>query len=543
MNVLFITADQLRGDSLGFAGHPLVRTPNLDKLARLGVTFLQHFATCAPCAPARASMHTGMYMANHRVINNGTPLDAGLTNWAQELRQQAGMRPAVVGYVDQVPDPRELELDDPKLKRYDGGYLPGAVNLSEPSAESAPEEVLGTAEWLVKHGIAENLGPELDSIRAPGFVSWNGFQGDMNWLEVPKGAWARADAPALSSGHPAPAAYPKELSDTAVMTQQAEDFISKQAIEQQPWALHVSYLKPHAPLLAPEPFNMMYHPSQIELPMARANTAAEEAELHPFLAAAFSQDTQRPLVTGCTGPLDIDEDELKLMICSYYALISEVDENIGKLLDHLAALGQDSNTLVIFTSDHGELLGEHWLRGKMGFHDGAYHIPLVIRDPRATSSQASIVHAFTEHIDIAPTILDCMNLSVPRQFEGRSLRPFLYNPKSAPPRWRTAAHFEFDYRFHREGALLMQDHHLEPEQCAMTILRTSTRKLVLFGGGLPPLFFDLCTDPFELCDVSGRPEYTADLVQCLQDTFAWRARHNCTQLTHLCFPQMLQSAP
>merc|ERR1712032_869484 len=214
------------------------------------------------------------------------------------------------------------------------------------------------------------------------------------------------------------------------------DFISSRASESQPWALHVSYLKPHAPFLAPEPFNELYHPSEVELPAARAASFEKEAGLHPFLAAAFARDTHFPLVTGGCGPLVTDDIDLRLLTCSYYALISELDANIGRLLAHLSATGQDANTVVIFTSDHGELLGEHWLRGKLGFHDGAYRIPLIIRDPRVPSTKGAVVHAFTEAVDIAPSIMDCFGLKCPTQFEGVSLMSFIYDIASNLHGWR-----------------------------------------------------------------------------------------------------------
>ena len=131
LHVLFVTVDQWRGDCLSSAGHPVVRTPNLDRLAAGGVSFRRHFAQAAPCGPSRASLYTGMYLMNHRSVLNGTPLDARHTNVAWMARG-LGYEPALFGYTDTSVDPRTVGPDDPRLHDYEGvlpgfdpvGYLP-----------------------------------------------------------------------------------------------------------------------------------------------------------------------------------------------------------------------------------------------------------------------------------------------------------------------------------------------------------------------------------------------------------------------------------
>ena len=110
-NVLLIVADQWRGDSLGVLGHPSALTPNLDALARDGMTFRSHFGQSAPCGPARASLLTGLYVMNHRVVANGVPLDARHPTLAREVKQ-AGIDPALVGYTTTTPDPRVVGPGD-----------------------------------------------------------------------------------------------------------------------------------------------------------------------------------------------------------------------------------------------------------------------------------------------------------------------------------------------------------------------------------------------------------------------------------------------
>ena len=144
-NVLFITVDQWRGECLGAAGHPIVQTPNLDRLAAEGVLFRRHFAQAAPCGPSRASIHTGQYMMNHRSVLNGTPLDARFTNVALEVRAH-GYDPVLFGYTDASPDPRVLAADDPRLRSYEG-VLPGYRVVLD-----LPEHGAAWGEWLVGQG-------------------------------------------------------------------------------------------------------------------------------------------------------------------------------------------------------------------------------------------------------------------------------------------------------------------------------------------------------------------------------------------------------
>jgi len=122
-NVLFITADQWRGDCLGCIGHPVVETPNLNQLAMQGVLFRKHYAQAVPCGPSRASLYTGLYAMIHRSVNNGTPLNNRFTNIAREVRK-LGYDPTLFGYTDTSADPREFHQEDPLLTTYEG-MIPG----------------------------------------------------------------------------------------------------------------------------------------------------------------------------------------------------------------------------------------------------------------------------------------------------------------------------------------------------------------------------------------------------------------------------------
>ena len=201
------------------------------------------------------------------------------------------------------------------------------------------------------------------------------------------------------------------------------------------------------------------------------------------------------------------EKKLRRLKASYYGLMSEVDDNLGRLFAHLKATGQYDDTLIVFTSDHGEQMGDHWLLGKCGYFEQSYHIPLIVRDPRASAdaTRGRTVDAFTENVDIMPTMLEWLGIDAPHACDGRSLIPFLRvvgaagalarqkrigNSTSAILR-TTAQSARWEYRCTRARS---------------TCIRGERYKYVHFAG-LPPLLFDLHDDPHEFRNRAEDPAY------------------------------------
>lgn len=488
LNILFITADQWRGECLSALNHTVVKTPQLDALAREGVLFRRHYANAVPCGPSRASLHTGMYLQNHRSGTNGTPLDARHTNWAKEAGR-LGYDPVLFGYTDTSQDPREEEPDSPWLQTYEGP-LPGI----------RPVCMMGTwptpwTDWLAEHGYKVP-----DDIRAA--------YGE------------RLSGPDYEDGAPAPRPliYPKEVDDTNFLTDRVIDYIGA---SDQPFIAHLSLLRPHPPFVAPEPFNAMYDPETVPS-FARKPTIAEEGEQHPWLAHQLGRRLYHA---------PHDERKLRRLKAVYYGLMSEVDEALGRLFTFLKESGRWDNTLIIFTSDHGEQMGDHWLLGKGGYFDASYHIPLIIRDPRkeADAARGSVVEHFTENVDIMPTMLDLIGAEIPVQCDGTSLRTFLEG--RMPATWRREAHWEFDFRDpaddDAEKRLGLTLH-----QCTMNIIRDEKYKYVHFTK-LPPLFFDLEKDPDEFVNRANDPAYLPLVLEYAQKLLSWRMNHDEQTLTHI----------
>ena len=143
-------------------------------------------------------------------------------------------------------------------------------------------------------------------------------------------------------------------------------------------------------------------------------------------------------------PASLDESDLRKARALYYGLITEVDHHVGRIVQALEARAEVERTLVLFTADHGEMLGDHWLLGKEGFFPEAFHVPLIVVDPSPGTVRGLAVEAFTEQVDLMPTILERLGLEIPLQCDGASLVPWLEG--RTPGNWRQAAHYEHDFR-------------------------------------------------------------------------------------------------
>ena len=493
LNVLFITADQWRGDSLSALGHPCVRTPHLDRLAGSGVLFTRHYSQASPCSPGRASLYTGLYLHNHRVVMNGTPLDARHTNVALEARR-LGYEPMLFGHTDTAVDPRLRAPGDPDLLRNYGGVLPGMTPVV-----SMDDDFWPWRRHLARRGY--DVPDDTARLFAPGHDD-------------------RAPGQAISG---AASVWPTRDNVAGFLTDKLVEHLS--ANGQEPWFVHLSYLAPHPPFIASAPYNAMYDPDEVPPPV-RAPTPEEEACQHPYLAwhlrhqrdfgIAYDHDPRNNLALA--------ERDIRQARANYYAMMSEVDAQIGRLLEALRASGADERTLVVFTSDHGEHLGDHWQFSKFCYFDQAFHVPLIVRDPRPSASpgRGRQVSAFTENVDVMPTILDALGLEAPPQCDGESLTPFLAGGN--PGHWRREAHFEFDFRYalNEPGAEALG---LTPDQCTLYAWRGERYKYVHFTA-MPPLFFDLEEDPAEFVDRAGDPAYRDRMLEHAQKMLSWRMNHD-----------------
>lgn len=461
MNVLMIVMDQFRADLL--SANPLgqiARLPRLRALQKEAVTFRNHHSVVSPCGPSRVSLLTGQYAMNHRAVRNGTPLRHDTPNIATVARS-VGYDAGLYGYTDTAHDPRVLDPDDPRLFSYEE-LMPGfreAVQMRMEGGDTAWREHLATK--------GTKLPPYPDTY-------------------------------ASQDGHiTGPALYSAEDSDTAFLT---DRFVEDLRKAKPGWFSLLTYIRPHPPLVAPEPYNTMYDPG--DMPETLQATAEQGDRLwHPFLAPAQDRQTPSSMVVGC----EASYEDTSLLRAVYLGLASEVDHHIGRVIDTLKAVGEWDNTFLIVTADHGEMLGDYGLWGKGTFHEAAFHVPLIIRDPCRPDTHGQTVSAMTESIDIAPTILEFLGATVPDSINGTSLTALLEDVTTGG---RETSMSEFDFGNPVKPTLWMKQLGIRSETANLSIMRTERHRLVCFGCDLPPVLFDMSKEKERrdlACDAESLP--------------------------------------
>ena len=494
MAILFIMADQLRWDHLGCAGHPWLKAPSIDALARRGVRFANAFVASGVCGPSRMSYYTGRYPISHGATWNRVPLSVGEVTLGEMLRG-AGLSLALAGKTHVMRDEAglaRLQLDGgselatllerggfEEIDRYDGHHAPGRES--------------GYAGFLRAHGY-DSADPWTDFV-----ISGIGADG-----RVASG-WH------MRNVH-LPARVREEHSETAYMTDQAIAYVRRMG--SQPWVLHLSYVKPHWPYMAPAPYHALYGADEC-LPVVRS--ASELHDAHPVVAAYRQQEECRSFQR---------DDCIRTVRPAYQGLISQLDHHLGRLFDELASLGRLDDTLVVFCADHGDFLGDHWLGEKELFYDAVQKVPLIVVDPRAAAdaTRGSVEQRFVECVDVVPTVLDALGVAAPsHSLEGASLVPLLHGRD--PPGWREFTYSELDYSYRHARLALDKDVH----ECRAFSLRDARWRYVYWLGEREQLF-DLQADPDELQDL-GADEGTAAQRARLRDRlldFLARRRHRTT---------------
>ncbi len=499
-NILFIMCDQLRADYLGCEGHPHLETPHIDALAERGVRFTRAYCQSPVCGPSRMSFYTGRYMFSHGANWNNFPLRVDEWTMADYLRP-LGMRVALVGKT-------HMNGDDGALARL-GVARDGEIGrfVSECGFEAVERD----------DGLHpdQSHDPDLAYNR---YLRSLGWEGDNLWHTVANSA-AGPDGEILSGWHMRnarlPARVPEEHSETAYMTDRAMDFIRK--CGEAPWCLHLSYIKPHWPYMAPAPYNDMYSANQV-LPANRHPAECEDP--HPVHAAFMGHDDSVAFAS---------EEVRHHVIPTYMGLIKQIDDHIGRLTDFLRVEGRLDDTMIVFTADHGDYLGDHWLGEKELFHEPVARVPMIVVDPdaRAEATRGVADPRLVEGIDLLPTFVEAMGgAPAPHRLEGRSLIPLLRDGGVVED-WREAVISEADYSI-RKARLALD---VAPGDARAFMVRTERWKYCHYEGFAPQLF-DLAEDPGELTDLGCDPAHDAVRAEMHERLFAWlRARRTRTTLS------------
>ena len=489
-NILFIMCDQLRADYLSCYGHPFINTRNIDKIADMGVLFNHAYCQAPLCGPSRASFYSGRYLASHGALANADPLKLGELSLGDYLRELK-YRTVLVGK-------SEVRINQDALKRI---HIENSLDMRKSFVQGG-FEYFDRLEGIYTNQIVPDDLAYSDYLLSKGYEGKNPWE---NWANSAFDEHGKKVSGWQMRNSNLPSAVPEEHSETAYTTDRALEFLSAVGKEDQ-WCLHLSYIKPHWPYLVPSPYHSYYSKEHI-LPAVR--NSVEKKNSHPVLKAfqdeLYSQNFSR--------------DEVReRVIPTYMGLIKQVDDHLGRILDKLKSMDLLDSTLIIFTSDHGDYLGDHWLGEKDLFHEPSVRIPMIVYDPdtRANNSRGSLNEEFVESVDILPTIVQFAGGQVCKQrVEGNSLLAFTRGIDTQDQiREYTLSQIDYSDRGPRVSL------NIHPYDCRAHMIRNKEWKYILHEKFRPQLY-NMKNDPEEFIDLGDSPEYASVRDEMHEKIFSW----------------------
>ncbi len=419
-NVLFVITDQHRADHVGFMGNDVVRTPNLDSIAARGTVFENTWVSNPVCMPNRSTIMTGRMPSSHGVIFNDRSLEWTANTHIRQFRA-AGYRTALIGKShlqhgmsrnSVVEAPGGPAVGDPhpagwNQLEHEEQYLDGMPDW--------PDDFYGfdTTELSINHGAkvtghhyrwAMERGAKHEDLMVPQTAENPKRRGGDVW-------WQVYDPP-----------YGEEHHSSSFVADRTIAFIEGAAKESSPWVAWASFPDPHHPFTPPGRWYDRHDADDMELP-ATFDDPLEGAPAYVRKIQGRTVHDMRNWVdlTGATSP-----EITRAAIAANYGTIEMVDDRVGQILDSIDRLGQTDDTIVVFTSDHGDMMGDHGLLLKGFMHyRGTLQVPLVIADPRR---EAARTRSLASSIDLGPTLLDMCGLEQYHGMQGVSQVPVLDNP-------------------------------------------------------------------------------------------------------------------
>jgi arylsulfatase len=480
-NILWICTDSQRWDTLGCYGNEWVRTPNIDRLAAEGMLFTNCYAQNPLCTPSRGAFLTGRYPVTTGLRQNGQDIPANERLVTTRLAEE--------GYLCGLSGKLHLSACDRRIEEY--GRDPSG--WPKPTPERG-NQVLDGIERRINDGYTDT---EFFWDHAPsGRLPSSSYT---RWL-AERGATVDSkpfrDSPHVKTG------MPSELHQATFCVEKAIDFIRAHSARDYPWLFSVNIFDPHFVLDPPEDYLERYLDRLDEIPLPDY----EEGELDekPPYQKQFSEH-------GKFNRLEMSEDDHRLCRAAYWAMCDHIDTQVGRLLAALEASGEKENTIVIFTSDHGEMLGDHGIYIKGPFlYDPAIRVPLVVSWPGVVPP-GERRDTMVELADLAPTLLEAAGIPREPGMQTQSLWPVLTGGRSE----------------HRDNVYCeyYNSNPNEPKQFC-TMVRTHKHKLVAFHGQETGELYDLDDDPRELSNLWDDPGSTTvklELMKTLTDRMAGTA--------------------
>jgi len=479
-NVLFIITDQHRADHMSCAGNTVLKTPNLDKLASQGIRFENAFCTNPMCMPNRATMITGLYPNVHGVRSNGMILSEEIPTILDTLVEK-GWHTAAFGKLHHQFNTPPYRIQDKSAESFGDwvfpkeGWYPVRENFPIPYYGYQEVEIaIGHGPCLTGHyqDWLEERAPKLaKSMRK----RWEDID---NFFSV----FCEHDLPV-------------DLYSTAYVEERTISFLERHAkgeYGEKPFYVHCSFPDPHQPVCPPGKYRDMYKPEDVNLPDNFDDI--ENLRDHPFLA---------PYINVFPGAMlrETNEEEAKQFIAWTYGTLALIDHSIGQILASLEKLGYNDNTIVVYTSDHGDLMGDHGLlfKGPSPFN-GVFQVPLIVRGPNI--KKASETDALISSIDLPKTILHLLGIKErnhPPEMQGFNFVPDLGNSEK---QIRDCCFIENDEEVGPKGPLHVRLRHLITKDYKLTVYEDENQSIENYGD-----LFDRKKDPNELNNLWFNSDY------------------------------------
>ena len=474
-NILFIMCDQLRWDYLSCAGHKTLHTPNIDRLAERGVRFSNAYVQSPICGPSRMSTYTGRYMSSHGATANFVPLRIGERNIGDHLKP-LGVRPVLVGKTHMMADREGMER----------------LGVDPSSQIGVHHREAGFEPFERDDGVfPDRMMKMIGQPRYNDYLRDKGYEGGNPWHWV---ANSVVTEDGVRSGFyndiaDRPAVVAEEDSETPYMTRRAMEFLAQDDGEA-PWLLHLSYIKPHWPYIAPAPYNAMYGAGDVQAPV---RSAIELDDPNPLM---------KHFIDRTAGQTFGRDEAIRKVVPTYMGLIKQIDDQLGELFAFMEERGLMESTTIVLTSDHGDYLGDHWMGDKDYFHDPSVKVPLIIADPapEMDATRGTVCKAMVQSIDLLPTFIEHYGGACPdHQLDGTSLRPLL---TGAAERVHDYVVSEYDYHQQHFAPETGRDH----LDCRIYMVATPDWKYI-HAPGFDPVLFDRNRDPNEFDDLGRSPAH------------------------------------
>ncbi|MEZ5275086.1 MAG: sulfatase-like hydrolase/transferase [Opitutaceae bacterium] len=456
-NLLFLWTDQHRGDAVPWAGDRVLNAPNLKALGERSFCFQRTYCTQPVCTPSRGSIMTGLLPHNHGSYTNNIRLDPAVRTIAEYLPDDT--RTAYYGKWH-LGDEAFAQHGFDEWKSIEDNYR---QYYTDPSKMTTPSDY---HRFLVSRGFPPS---EIDE--------------DSNQPVFPRSMAA---------------AMREKYTKVSFLANEGEQFIRSQK-SGKPWILSVNTLEPHPPTYGP--LNELHDPAAMATgPAFNQPPGPGASRLHRETYTAFRKKGYK------NHPIDTDDDFRRLK-ANYYGLITMVDNAYGRILKALEESGQADNTIVVYTSDHGEMLGDHGLMQKSVFYEAAVTVPLAIHVPWLSRERIDFNGPFSQ-IDLVPTLLELMGQEVPDGLDGVSRAGCLADPSS----WKD------------EDIVVEWNDGSDPTISGRSLVTADGWKLNLYNGDGPELY-DLKADPGELTNLASEPAQKERLRRLSRKILTWQAGH------------------